>query len=255
MNTLPLFYKQLVSLNEKVHGDLYIESADGFQYADNTNSVYIAAVEFARAAREYPIVFARDADQLIFPVVLLGLKQNQNLFLDKKGKWLAEYIPAYVRRYPFILARSGGDQDEFTVCIDESFPGFNTAKKGKPLFDEKGDHQTVLQQVVDFLRDYQNQIRLTNLFCEAVNELDILEPMQANIKLNSGKKHITGSFLGINRDKLKALKPAACARLVRSEHMELIYAHLASLGNLGALINKFNGQGAVDEAFAGDPEE
>ncbi len=233
---LPLFYKKVVPLSKEVHNQLYIEPVDGYLHTKQTNSVYIAAVEFIRACHEYPIVFAKDNSESVFPVVLLGLEQNKNLFVNNKGEWLANYIPAYVRRYPFILATPDPKVDNFTVCIDESFSGFNTAKEGKPLFDEKGKQLDVLSQAVDFLKDYQSHVQLTKLFCDNLVKLDLLEPMQANIELAEGKKHTLSGFMGVNREKLKAIKPAKLAEMLKTDQLELIYAHLSSLANLNNLL-------------------
>lgn len=235
---LPLFYKKVVPLNKEVHGELYIEGIEGYAHTKKTNSVYIAAIEFLQISREYPIVFAQDGNDKLFPVALLGLEKNQNLFVDNKGAWIANYIPAYVRRYPFILATADDNKDNFTVCIDESFPGFNTAKEGNALFDDKGEQSDILNQAVDFLQDYQTHVNLTALFCENLSKLDILEPMQANIERATGEKTTLGGFMGVNRDKLKALKPAKLAELLKSDQMELIFAHLASLSNLNSLIRR-----------------
>lgn len=239
-SVLPIFYKKVVPLNKEVHGELYLEGIEGYQHTKETNSVYIAAIEFLAAAREYPIVFAKGGDDKVFPVVLLGLEQNQNLFVDKKGAWKAGYIPAYVRRYPFILATPDDAKATFTVCIDESFPGFNTAKEGKPLFDEKGEQLDILNQAVDFLKDYQSHVQLTTLFCDNLSKLDLLEPMQANIEMASGTKHALGGFMGVNREKLKALKPAKLAEMLKSDQLELIFAHLSSLSNIRGLMNRLS---------------
>jgi hypothetical protein len=240
MNTQPLFYKKVVPLNKDKHGKLYIEPIESYAFAGNTNSLYIAAVEFGMAAREYPIVFGQDAEGTLFPVALLGLKNNQNLFVDDKGKWNANYIPAYARRYPFILASQSNDEDkQFAVCIDEGYPGFNTAKEGQALFNAKGEQTTVLKQAVDFLKDYQTHVRLTAEFCRNINELGLLEPMQANIELKSGSKMALGGFQCVNRQKLAGCKPGKLSDLVKSGQMELIYAHLLSLNNVATLLNKF----------------
>ncbi len=235
---LPLFYKKVVPLNKEVHGDLYIEKVEGYSHTKETNSIYIAAIEFLQTSREYPIVFAKGQDEKIFPVALLGLEKDQNLFVNKEGKWLADYIPAYVRRYPFILAKVDEKQNNFTVCVDESFSGFNTAKEGVALFDDKGEQQQVLKQAVDFLKDYQTHVQLTTLFCENLSKLDILEPMQANIERATGEKTTMGGFMGVNRKKLKELKPVKLAELLKSDQMELIFAHLASLSNINSLMKR-----------------
>jgi len=245
MSLQPLFYKKIVPLNKEQHKGLYVESTDNYSFAKESNSLYIAAVEFSRAATVYPIVFGTDSDGKIFPVVLLGLKRNENLFVDKNGAWNADYIPAYTRRYPFILAvnKTDGGEDQFTVCIDEGYPGFNTKKNGKPLFDTKGNESPLLQQAVDFLKDYQNQIRLTTEFCNNLSELGILEPMQANIEMKSGDKFAIGGFQCVSRDKLKALAPDKLQALVQSGQMELVYAHLLSLHNINTLMGRM----AVDQ--------
>lgn len=239
MSQQPLFYKKIVPLSKEKHKGLYIEPTDSYAFAKQSNSLYIAAVEFARAAVEYPIVFGTDGEGNIFPVVLLGLKKNQNLFVDKKGKWEADYIPAYTRRYPFILAAVNKDgEDQYTVCIDEGYGGFNTAKEGEPLFDEKGNQSPKLEQAVEFLKDYQNQIRLTSEFCSNLAELGILEPVQANVEMKSGDKFAIGGFQCVSREKLNALAPDKLQTLVKSGQMELIYAHLLSLNNIQSLMNR-----------------
>ena len=244
---LPLFYKNVVPLNKEAHSALHVEEIKDYLHTRETNSLYIAAVEFLPAAREYPIVFAKGADGRFFPALLLGLEENKNLFVDAEGKWLAEYIPAYVRRYPFILAvPDDADQDTagqdmtFTVCIDEDFPGFNRNRAGKPLFDKQGAQTELLDQAMDFLRDYQSQVQLTAGFCQNLTELGLFEPMQANVEMASGAKHVLGGFFGVNRDRLKALKPEQLAEMLKSDEMELIFAHLASLSNLDNLMKRFD---------------
>jgi len=234
----PLFYKRVVPLSKERHKSLYIEPVAGFAYASKANSIYVAVAEFPRACRDYPIVFGRDGLGNLFPVVLLGLKSNQNLFVDKKGEWRADYIPAYARRYPFILSTTAGQGDKFTVCIDESYPGFNTAKEGQPLFDGRGKESKVLKQAVDFLRDYQTHVQLTAAFCKNLEKLAILESMQANISLKSGEKFSVGGFVCVSRNKLKGLQPKQFAELVKSDQMEMIYAHLQSLRNVESLSRK-----------------
>ena len=240
MNQQPLFYKKIVPLNKERHKDLYIEPTDNYLFARDSNSLYIAVVEFARAASEYPIVFGNDQEGGLFPAVLLGLKRNQNLFVDEQGNWNAGYIPAYTRRYPFILAGSseGNGEEQFTVCIDEGYAGFNTAREGQALFDEQGEQSPILKQAVDFLKDYQNQIRLTMQFCEQLSELEILEPVQANVEMRSGDKLSIGGFQCVNRDKLKALAADRLKSLVESGALEMIYAHLLSLNNINALMTR-----------------
>jgi hypothetical protein len=238
MSSQPLFYKNIVPLNKEVHGDWSIEAVSNYKHTSETNSLFIAAIEFIKAANEYPIVFGIAEDESIFPVVILGLRKNENLYINKKGEWLANYVPAYVRRYPFILATGDNAPDQFTVCIDEGCPGFNKKGKGISLFDKDGKESDLLKSSVEFLKDYQNHIQLTTQFCKNIKDLGLLEPMKADIKLADGEELSLGGFMGINREKLKALDADKLVNLVKTDQLELIYAHLTSLGNIDSLMGK-----------------
>ena len=238
MSSQPIFYKKIVPLNKETHGNWSIEAVANYKHTSETNSLYIAAIEFIKAANEYPIVFGIAEDDSVFPVVILGLRKNENLYVNKKGEWLANYIPAYVRRYPFILATGEEGSDQFTVCIDSDCPGFNEKGKGTTLFDKDGNESELLKNSVEFLKEYQNHIQLTTLFCKNIKDLGLLEPMKADIKMADGEELSLGGFMGINREKLKALDADKLVNLVKTDQMELIYAHLISLGNIDSLMSK-----------------
>jgi len=236
----PLFYEKVVPLNKERHIDWYMQPVDSFNFTKNTNSLFIAAIEFNKIAREYPIVFGRNADGKSFPVALLGITPGQNLYLNSKGEWLAQYIPAYVRRYPFIVASdpADGKSRQLTVCIDESYAGFNQSETGNRLFLDSGEQSAILVQAIEFLKEYNQHLELTNIFCERLNEMGLLEPMQAVIKMSSGEEQSMSGFMGINREKLKKLKAKVLMELVRSDFMELIYAQLASISNIDRLVER-----------------
>ncbi len=238
MSSQPLFYKNIIPLNKEIHGDWSIEAVSNFKHTSETNSLFIAAVEFSKSASEYSIVFGMGDDDSVFPVILLGLRKDENLFVNEQGEWLANYIPAYVRRYPFILAADENAPEKFTVCIDSDCPEFNKNKKGDRLFDDEGNDADTLKDSVKFLQEYQNHIQLTTFFCKNIKDLGLLEPMKADIKMADGEKISLGGFMGINREKLKALDSETLMDLVKTDQMELIYAHLVSLGNIDSLMAK-----------------
>lgn len=242
MSNLPLFYQKVAPLSREKHRDWRIEPTTNYAFAAKTNSVYIAGAEFMRAAKEYPIVFSRRADGAVFPVVLLGFKNEQNLFVDNKGTWQAGYIPAYVRRYPFILAETSQDGEaNFTVCLDEAYEGFTRSRdKGQTLFDEAGEPSGLLEHSMEFLKEYQGHINLTNAFCKQLQALDLLETVRADIALADGEKQALGGFLCVNRSKLKQLQTDKLAHLVQRDQLELVYSHLLSLSNLDNLLKRGN---------------
>jgi hypothetical protein len=124
-----MFYERVVALSDQIHAQLKVRPASSFSYAARTNSVPVLGGEMFECAREYPIVFARGQVGPL-PAVLLGLRENENLFVDAAGKWDARYVPAFVRRYPFVPAT--GAQGELLVCIDEASPCFSAAEGEGP---------------------------------------------------------------------------------------------------------------------------
>lgn len=129
-----LLYEKPVVLNRDQHRSVKIGAVSNYQFAARTNSIILTGTEFVEACKEYPVVFAQSGDRLV-SVALLGVRENENLFVDADGKWDARYIPAFVRRYPFVLAETG--TAELLVCVDESSAAFNSAN-GEALFDTEG---------------------------------------------------------------------------------------------------------------------
>jgi SapC len=223
-----LIYEKAVPVNRKQHSDVSIKAGGDYAFAKSVNSVPLMATEFDLSCAEYAIVFSGDGND-VMPAVLLGIRDNENLYIDEKGGWNAKYIPAFVRRYPFVF--SSQDKSTFTLCLDEDFPGVNRKGSGERLFDAEGERTQYLRSVLGFLQAYQAQFEATRAFCQRLVELNLLEAMQAQFSLRSGQRLTLGGFMSVNRDRLKALPGDALARLAASGDLDLIYAHLHSQRN------------------------
>ncbi|MBF0444161.1 MAG: SapC family protein [Magnetococcales bacterium] len=245
-----IFYDKPVPLNKEAHKDLKIgPNEGGFSFAKNTNSVLLSGMEFANAAKEYPIIFIK-AGKSILPIALLGFRTDENLFIDDDGKWDAKYIPAFVRRYPFILSEApgSGDKDgakELTVCIDEDFPGLST-EEGSPLFDEDGNQTELLKNAISFLQEYQSQYQRTEIFVNRLKELDLLTGYTANAELADGEKISMGGLFVVDEKKLMELEKKKAMELFRSGELSWVYAHLLSLSNMNAVISRMVPKKAED---------
>ena len=230
-----LFYENVAPVSSERHKDLSIERVD-FDFAANVNSVPLTAIEMPLAAREYTIVFAGN-EEAVAPVVVLGVDGTENQYLDENKAWKADYIPAFVRRYPFVFSQNE-DGSQFTLCIDESWSGCNREGRGQRLFTDEGEQTPYLQNMLKFLGDYQTQFMRTQAYCKKLKELELLEPMQAQITLPGGEKRSLGGFLGATRAKIKSLDAEKMAELVKTDELELTYLQMASLNNLGTVINR-----------------
>jgi hypothetical protein len=224
-----LFYQSTIPVSGARHYDACLEAENNYGFSAGINAVPLMAVEFIRAATEYAIVFTT-AGEDVLPAAVLGVRSDQNLYLDEKAQWRAEYIPAFVRRYPFVFSTSE-DGKTLTLCIDESHPGFNRAGRGQRLFGEDYKPTAFVEQVLKFLQEYQSHFERTKAFGKRLKELGLLETMQAQVSTPSGEKLSVGGFMAVSRQKLRDLSGDALASLAKTDELELLYLHLYSMRN------------------------
>lgn len=248
-----LIYGDVEPVTNNRHNDLSIKSGENYEFARTTNCIPLVAAEFRNAAVEYTIVFADTADSII-PVVILGLREDENLYINDQGQWTAKYTPAFIRRYPFIFSSSDSGKT-FTLCVDEGFSGCNREGRGERLFDVDGQQMQYLTNVLQFLKEYQAQYQRTEAFCQKLKELALLEPMSAQFTTRSGEKiNITG-FMAIDLDKLKVLTGEQFKELATSDELELIYIHLQSMRNFDLMLERASRTDASIEEIPQDDNE
>lgn len=236
MTAQMLFYESAVPVRSGRHHDCSVEVRD-YAFCRKVNSVPLTVVEFRSAAGEYPIVFV-DAGVSVRPAVVLGLRQEENLWISPEGEWLGRYIPAFVRRYPFVF--STGGEERFVLCVDEAFQGFNREGRGEPLFTPDLQPSAYVGRVLNFLQDYRAQFLRTQVFCDGLRDLDLLEPMHARVS-GDGVRFALGGFSVVSRDRLKRLPGERLAVLAGSDELELLYLHLHSLRNFAPLRERLPG--------------
>ena len=225
---LPLFYQDPVVLNKVAHADWCVEEKGGFSYAKKAHAIRLNLEEFSLAAPHYPILFAHEANNW-FAVALTGVRTNQNLFVSEEGTWARQaYIPAYVRRYPFIPAQTA--TDTLLVCLDQAYPGVNQAGRGQALFANQ-EMTEYTQHVSAFLESYELQSKRTSTYIGELNQLALFKQVEANLTLpgEEGKKLTIQGFFVVDRDKLNNLADEDLARLVRNATIDQIIIHLQSL--------------------------
>ncbi|MEO8628495.1 MAG: SapC family protein [Betaproteobacteria bacterium] len=236
MTTQMLIYERAIPVSIGRHGKCSVEVGKRYPFMRNINSVPLMAVEFPRAAVEYAIVFADSGDAVV-PVVILGIRQDENVYLGADDAWQARYVPAFIRRYPFVFSASE-DGRTCTLCIDEAFPGLNHLHRGQALFDEAGKPTSYVDNVLQFQQEYRAQFLRTEIFCRKLRTHDLLEPMRAQFTLESGEKLSLGGFMVIDRQKLKSLPAEVFGELARSDELELIYLHMQSMRNFAAVTDR-----------------
>ena len=232
-----LIYESAVPLSKARHANWSVEIGTDYAYSRKVNSVPLMALEFPAAAAEYAIVFAGN-EEAVMPAVILGMREQENLYLAPLGGWQAKYIPAFLRRYPFVFSSIDGGKN-FVLCIDEGFPGFNQEGKGQKLFEGDGKATGFVDNVLRFLQSYQVEFQRTQAFCKKLQALNLLEPMRAQMTLDSGERMALTGFMAVSRARLKTLPGEKLTEMARSDELELLYAHLHSMRNFAAMRERF----------------
>ena len=233
-----LFYSSPEPLNREQHAKLGLVHKDKpYSFALSGTAVPLAVTEFAPAALSYPVIFAGE-DRV--PLAVMGLNTGENLFIAADGGFEPGcYIPAYIRRYPFVLANDEA-QERMIVCIDR---GSDLLAEGgqTPLFDDKGEPTEYTQNCIKFCDDFEVERRRTDSFVQLLKDNDLFElktavftPVDANGQ--AGQPQTVAEYFGVSEEKLNALPAEKIKELQTSGALAQIYAHLVSLVGWDRLI-------------------
>lgn len=231
---LPPLYVKPVLLDAAKHGTLSLKENAGYGFARSANVMMVNAIEFVAAGRHYPIVFAGGDNPA--PVVVLGMRAGQNLFVEPDGSWRrGAYVPAYARRYPFIFAESS-DKSKLGLCIDEA-SDLLVQSDVRPLF-RNGERSPALEQALTFCTAFQREVERTKAFTDALKAHDLLRDNRANIRMAGGEQLAVTGFKVIDEQKFNALSDEVFLDWRRKGWLALVYCHLLSTGSWAELIDQ-----------------
>ncbi|NJC40919.1 hypothetical protein GGQ87_001177 [Brevundimonas alba] len=248
-----LFYGKPEPLSIEAHSALGVNPVEQpYAFVANTNIVPLTVTEFAPAALTYPVIFVGDARQ---PVAVMGLRPGENLFVSEAGAFKAEaYIPAYVRRYPFVFANDEVQQ-RLILCIDRDAP-FITEGGATPLFVE-GQPSPYVQQAMEFCNNFEQERLRTEAFIKLLTDLDLFETREAvftprNPDGTTAAPQKIAEYFAVSEEKLKALPADKLVELRDNGALGQIYAHLVSLLGWDRLIAIAFQKAAAGQATAGN---
>lgn len=236
---LPLFYADPVPLAAGRHGNSCLLAGDA-GYTAQASAIPLVLADFTGASRHYPVLFTSGE---VAPVALVGLERD-NLFVDE-GRWAdGVYVPAYVRRYPFVLVEAG-DKSGFGLTIDQaSALVAPDGEAGEPLFDD-AKPSPVTQRVLEFCRLFNLEFTATQAFCEAVGEQQLLVERKADVTLPGGRKLGVAGFQVVDPKRFAKLSEEKVVAWNWSGWLALFHTHLASLTRFADLLAR---QGAREAA-------
>lgn len=232
---LPPYYKAPVPVTPERHAKAGLAHDRSFDFTRSHNAVLLTLAEMVTAARQYPIAFSAQSPAV--PLAVLGLRDGENLFVDAHGRWREDYyVPAYVRRYPFIFVEEPGAQ-RLILCVDEAATEFE-AESGRPFFAD-GKPSGLLQDVMRFSESYQAQYEETLRFGAWLEAEGLLADRQVRAELKDGKVFTLSGFRTLDPDKFRALADDKVLEAHRRGWLPLVHFHQQSLANwvtLGTLV-------------------
>ncbi|HEX8584269.1 MAG TPA: SapC family protein [Allosphingosinicella sp.] len=243
-NELPLFYSGLQPLSSQLHGDLRTRPSDKAPYFANSHAIPITVDEFVSAQRFCPIVFSTGDNPV--PLALMGLNEGVNVFCDAEGKLLGEaYVPAYVRRYPFMLARLQPDAQELSLCFDPNSDLVGNFEDGSLLFED-GKPSEATNNILKFCEEFEMSAQRTVAFVTELKAADLLMDGEVSIQPTDAEQpFIYRGFQMVNEEKMRDLRGDELRKMNQNGMLPLIIAHLFSLSLMREVFGKQMQQGKV----------
>lgn len=225
-----------VPLSPERHGGSFLAPDQGYGFARAMPLTPVLVREFADLAAEYVVAFLKAGDTLR-PVALLGLNEDENLYLGEDDSWQADYVPAMLRQYPFVAILDRGNE-RGVLAIAEDYAGLNKDGQGTALFDADGRPGDLVSRAQKFVADVAQGALRTEAFCARLAALDLLSPIRVDLKNPAGETRSVGGVLVVDRKKLNDLPPETLHELQQSGGLEAIYQHLGSLRTLRRLASR-----------------
>lgn len=241
---LPLFYRSVSLLSPQLQPGWGFEPPQNFAFARNTHAIPLTVDEFVIAQRHYPVVFG--SGQGAAPLALVGMADGRNLFVDDEGNWTqGVYIPAYVRRYPFILAKQNPEAQDLSLCFDEE-SGMFGPDRGQPLFDGE-DPSEATKNALEFCSQFEQAVNRTRQFMAEIEALDLVIDGEVTLQVaGRDQPAVYRGFRMVDENKIRDLRGDQARKLVSNGVLGIVFAHLFSLGQIKELFElaaRLNGEG------------
>lgn len=241
---LPLFYKDLQPLSSTLHAKFRARTSENAPYFATAHAIPLTIDEFIHAQRHMPIVFSMGDNAV--PLALTGLNEGVNVFVDDNGKPLQPfYIPAYVRRYPYVLARLQPDAQELSLCFDPTSELVGEGESGDALFDDEKPTEH-LNQILKFCEDFEVAGQRTSAFVKELQDMDLLIDGEVSIQpSDAAQPFVYRGFRMVDEQKFRDLHGDQLRKINQNGILPLVMAHLFSLGLMRDIFGRQLQQGKV----------
>lgn len=233
-----MFYQNPQPLSQEKHSKFGVKQVNKpFEFMQDQHFMPLTAPEFGSAAASYPIIFAGEERTAL---AVMGIRANENLFVDDGSFAQDFYMPAFARRYPFVLA-SDQPNDRFVVCVDEAAECV-TDKGPQQKFFEGKETSAFTQEAFQFLQNFERDRQATQLMIKTFRDLDLFEQKEMNFQGtnadgSAADRQKIADYFAITEERLKGLDEAKIKEFSDNGYLAVAHAHMISLGNWQRLVN------------------
>ena len=243
---LPMLYKDITPLSSQDHRSWKMRPMATLEILKGVHALPITCDEFPIAQRFFPVVFSTGPDSV--PLALMGLNEGVNVYVDDEGNWKqGTYLPAFMRRYPFLLARLTQDAQELSLCFDPTANMLGEFEGEVRLFTDEGEPAQPVTDMLKFCEEFEFAAQRTTAFMKDLEESGLLEDGELTIGLQQegSQPYTYRGFRMINETKLRDLRGDQLRKMQQSGMLTLIYAHLFSLGLTSEIFGRQAEQGKL----------
>lgn len=247
---LPLFFNDLMPLNSRDHKNYRSRSMDSAPWLAKAHAIPLTVDEFVQAQRDFPIVFSSGENPL--PLALMGLNEGVNTFVDDKGKVTEQvYLPAYIRRYPFMLAKLKPDATDLSLMFDPSSGAIGEFEEGERLFDDEGNTTDTTKRILDFCQHFEQSAQRTQAFLTEIKDAGLLMDGEVALQREGEEKpFVYRGFKMIDQDKLRDVSDEKLGEWHKNGLLMLIHAHIYSLELMRVIFARQVQQGTAPQPAA-----
>ncbi|MFN2473776.1 MAG: SapC family protein [Sphingomicrobium sp.] len=249
-SALPLLYNALEPISLQQHGDKRLKPIQGAPHIGQAHAVPVTVDEFALVQRTYPIVFSVGENPV--PLALMGLNEGVNTYLDENGMQIEPtYLPAYLRRYPFLLAQLNEGSDELSLCVDPTSGVIGDGPDGDPIFEDSQPSARV-KEILDFCEQFEAAGQRTGAFVGELVKSNLLMDGEVAIQPDGSEQpFVYRGFQMVDEEKLREMRGDELRKMNQNGMLPLIFAHLFSLAQIRDIFARQVQQGKGPAAVGG----
>jgi hypothetical protein len=229
--------KPLESIRHRSHG---WKRQDHFRFFVGDARAPLLLAELPAALPIYPLAFVRRPGGGYQLVAVQGLHDGENLYVTKSGHWVAPYVPAHYRGYPFALPDAVVEGERRGVlCFDHASGLYreepNPAEGEERFFDDSGNRQPLVEGVLSFLSRTSANRRLTQGAVDAVAAEGLLVPWALVSDNPDPTRPLQQGLHRIDEKALNALGGKSLEVLRKANALAVAYAQIFSTARVDVL--------------------